>query len=209
MLTPSDDYRHDLLTGLPVEGGNENGARVRRAVVGSQQPRRPARGARLAHGRRPSPGLERPGGVSGLRGDDELRAFVSQLDANTAHSVEMVQKYAAQLGSKSLLGFDLCRYVAVCRWGCLCGYLTEDEAWDKIMPVAAKLQATFSSWKELGQNYLIGREFVVVRADSRGRRPMEHVDRLLGGHPGESLGHQSLGPRPRHRRAWHHVTDSG
>ena len=27
------------------------------------------------------------------------------------------------------------------------------------MPVAAKLQATFSSWKELGENYLIGREF--------------------------------------------------
>jgi Protein of unknown function (DUF1266) len=41
----------------------------------------------------------------------------------------------------------------------LCGYLAEDEAWEKIMPAAAKLHATFSSWKELGENYLIGREF--------------------------------------------------
>jgi hypothetical protein len=51
------------------------------------------------------------------------------------------------------------RYVSLCRWGVLCGYVTEDEAWRLIMPVAAGIQATFSSWEELGQNYLIGREF--------------------------------------------------
>ena len=39
------------------------------------------------------------------------------------------------------------------------GYLTEDEAWDLIMPGARKLQTTFDSWKDLGENYLIGREF--------------------------------------------------
>ena len=39
------------------------------------------------------------------------------------------------------------------------GYLTEDEAWDRIMPAARRLQRTFDSWKDLGENYLIGREF--------------------------------------------------
>jgi hypothetical protein len=41
----------------------------------------------------------------------------------------------------------------------LAGYLTEDEAWDRIMPAAALLQKTFDSWKDFGENYLIGRQF--------------------------------------------------
>ncbi len=80
-------------------------------------------------------------------------------DPETKHQIEMVLKYAPTLGSKSLKGWDLSRYICLCRWGYLCGYLDEEEAWKHIMPVAAKLQATFSSWKELGENYLIGREF--------------------------------------------------
>jgi hypothetical protein len=160
MLTPSDDYRHDLLTGLPIDGGNREWCKSfvqRWWGVSSRADLLEVLAWLKADGLR----LDWNDLAAYLAsiGDDELRAFVSQLDSNMAHSVEMVQKYAAQLGSKSILGFDLCRYVAVCRWGCLCGYLTEDEAWDRIMPAAAKLQATFSSWNELGQNYLIGREF--------------------------------------------------
>ena len=89
---------------------------------------------------------------------EHLKAEIAD-DTNLAHGVEVVERYAAQLGSKSILGFDLCRYVMLCRRGYLCGYLSEEEAWKRIMPAAAKLQATFSSWQELGENYLIGREF--------------------------------------------------
>ena len=41
----------------------------------------------------------------------------------------------------------------------MAGYFTEEEAWSRITPAARKLQKTFYSWKDLGQNYLIGREF--------------------------------------------------
>jgi hypothetical protein len=160
MLQTSEDYRHDLLTGLPPEGGNVEWCKSsleRWWGVGSRADLQEVLSWLKSDGHR----LEwnNLAEYVASASDGELSDFASQLDANAAHSVEMVQKYAAQVGSKSILGFDLCRYVAVCRWGCLCGYLTEDEAWDKIMPVAAKLQATFSSWQELGQNYLIGREF--------------------------------------------------
>jgi hypothetical protein len=84
-------------------------------------------------------------------------------DAEMKHQVEMAVKYGPQLGKKSLIGWDYARYISLCRWGYACGYLSEQEAWDRIMPVAALLQRTFSSWADLGENYLIGREFWSLR----------------------------------------------
>jgi TPR repeat protein len=64
-----------------------------------------------------------------------------------------------ELGAKSLISWDYSRYILLCRWGYLAGYLTEDEAWAKIMPAARLLQKTFISWEDLGKNYLAGREY--------------------------------------------------
>ena len=91
----------------------------------------------------------------------ELSQFLTKVasDPEMKHQVDMVRKLAPKLGSKSLLGWDYARYISLCRWGYLCGYLTEEEAWDRIMPVAAMLQKTFASWADLGEDYLIGREF--------------------------------------------------
>src|SRR5262249_25386425 len=36
---------------------------------------------------------------------------------------------------------------------------SEDEAWDQILPAARRLQQTFSSWQEMGWNFIVGREF--------------------------------------------------
>jgi hypothetical protein len=71
----------------------------------------------------------------------------------------LVRQYGSVFGRKSLLGWDYSRYVLLCRWGYHCGYLSEQEAWDRIMPVARMLQKTFSSWADLGENFLVGREF--------------------------------------------------
>ncbi len=71
----------------------------------------------------------------------------------------IAKKYYEKLGEKSLLGWDFSRYICLCRWGCLVGYISEDEAWERIMPVAEMLQEKFDSWEELGQNYIIGRQF--------------------------------------------------
>ncbi len=70
-----------------------------------------------------------------------------------------VRQHSRLLKGKSLIGWDYCRYINICRTGVLCSYLTEQEAWNKIMPVARLLQSTFTSWNELGTNYLVGRKF--------------------------------------------------
>ena len=71
----------------------------------------------------------------------------------------MVTREYERLGAKGLIGWDYARYVSLCRWGYVAGYLSEDEAWVRIMKAARLLQQTYGSWRELGENYLIGREF--------------------------------------------------
>ena len=79
--------------------------------------------------------------------------------AESADRIAFVRETAPALGARSLIGWDFSRYVSLCGWGVLVGYLSEDEAWARIMPAARKLQQTFTSWHELGQNYLVGRRF--------------------------------------------------
>ena len=88
------------------------------------------------------------------------------MNANRLCKIKVVRKYYKELGDKGILGWDYSRYIALCRWGHEAGYISEDEAWRLIMPVAWRLQEMFESWEDLGRNYLIGREFWGGGADS-------------------------------------------
>jgi hypothetical protein len=81
--------------------------------------------------------------------------------------IAVVARYNEFLGDKSLYGWDAARYICLCRWGFICGYLTEDEAWEKIMSATRFIQKTFDSWEDLGTNYLIGREFWSPKNEDR------------------------------------------
>jgi hypothetical protein len=69
------------------------------------------------------------------------------------------REWYPKLKSKSLIGWDFSRAIWLCRGAYVCGYITEEEAWDMIMHYAKILQKTFDSWDDLGRNYLIGRRF--------------------------------------------------
>jgi hypothetical protein len=81
------------------------------------------------------------------------------LPSELGHQVAVIQRHHRALGDKGILAWDYSRYVALCRWGFASSFLSEDEAWQSIMPAARLLQRHFTSWSDLGQNYLIGREF--------------------------------------------------
>lgn len=81
------------------------------------------------------------------------------LPSELGHQVTVVQRYHRALGDKGILALDYSRYVALCRWGFAADFFTEDEAWQTIMPAARLLQRHFTSWRDLSQNDLIGREF--------------------------------------------------
>jgi hypothetical protein len=73
--------------------------------------------------------------------------------------LRIVRQNYKQLGSKSLYGWDYSRGICLCRWAYVAGFISEDEAWERIMPMALLLQEKFDSWEDLGRNYLIGRQF--------------------------------------------------
>lgn len=84
---------------------------------------------------------------------------VYERDPNQTHRVDIMLTHYVGLGDKGLLGWDYSRYVNLCSKGYAVGYLTEDQAWNLILPIAKTLQNTFDSWEDLGANYLIGREY--------------------------------------------------
>jgi hypothetical protein len=73
--------------------------------------------------------------------------------------IEIVLKYGNEVGDKSLLGWDYSRYVSLCGWGYIGGFMSEQEVWTQLMPVARSLQQRFDSWEDLGKNYIIGRQY--------------------------------------------------
>ena len=73
------------------------------------------------------------------------------------------------------LAWDYCRLVWVAGTSYMAGYLTEEEAWQRIMPAARTIQESYSSWREMGEDYLRGRELWHHSRDPR----FDYVFQLL------------------------------
>lgn len=101
-------------------------------------------------------------------------------DPEELHRLVIVRQNYRRLGQKGILAWDLVRYIALCRWGNLAGYLSEMEAWDHIMPAARRLQQSFGSWRDLQNDYLIGRQFWSVgQTQENGERFRSIYERLI------------------------------
>lgn len=98
---------------------------------------------------------------------------------SVSNKVEIVLKYKGQFGKKSIVAWDFSRYVSLCGWGCVAGYLTEDEAWERIMPAARLMQKMFTSWEDLGTNHVVGREFWSLKQTiANGARTQQCFEKL-------------------------------
>ena len=182
VLTERNRERHDLLAGGPriearVREWRENlvewwGVESRADLLETLE-RLDADGHRRE--------FERLGAALERMSDAEIRALLASrgYDDEISQRVEVVTRWYGRLGAKSLLGWDYARYVSLCRWGYLVGYLSEEEAWARIMPVARRLQRAFTSWRELGENYLIGRQFWSLSETRESGRLTEEAYRKL------------------------------
>jgi len=72
---------------------------------------------------------------------------------------KFAKEYHQKLGEKSLVGWDYCRLAEVIEKSYVLGYITADEAWTELMAAARVVGETFSSWEDMGRNYLLGRFF--------------------------------------------------
>ncbi len=53
--------------------------------------------------------------------------------------------------------WDLVRFIVVARLATGAGFLANDDSWERIFPVLARLQACYTSWPELAQAYVVAR----------------------------------------------------
>lgn len=96
------------------------------------------------------------------------------------HQIYLVEKFSPILGTKSLLAFDMARLVLLCRAAFEAKLMTESQVWEAIYPQALFLQRTFGSWKEVGDNYILGTSFVSAdEYDKERPRLEESLNRLL------------------------------
>ena len=110
---------------------------------------------------------------------------INQLKARYAdngqvlHQMYLVEKFYPTLGAKSLMAFDLGRYVMLCRSAYDADFMTEAQVWEAIYPQALALQRVFSSWAEVGNNYILGASFISVNEYEKDRTLMEEALKRL------------------------------
>lgn len=106
-------------------------------------------------------GFEKLGRAVTMMNDQEYQTLLqeSSEDIEAYNAITIAKAYYEKLGTDSLIAWDYCRYISLCRWGYAVGYLSEKEAWAKIMPAARILQSTYTSWPELGENFIIGHKY--------------------------------------------------
>lgn len=83
--------------------------------------------------------------------------WTEQKEFDTA--ISLVKAHGEEYGDRGILAWDLARSIALCRWGYLCGYITEAEAWQLMMPAALMMQKNYKSWDQMSAEYLVGRQF--------------------------------------------------
>jgi len=112
---------------------------------------------------------------------EQLAAYGSSDGAESENKMHIVLANKNLLGSKGIAAWDFGRYVAICGWGYQAGYITEDEAWRMIMPIARLTQPLFHSWKGFASNYMLGRRFWSLEQSNNdtGRYTEETAEWLL------------------------------
>jgi hypothetical protein len=162
LLTERNDDRHDILAGRVLTPSSvEDARRLLRDWWGAND-----RDGLLDSLRWVAESGHRVGfATSGARlaamsaGERVLLVVQRRQDFRLDQKMGVVETHYARLGAAGILGWDLVRFLSLCRWGYAAGYLTEQEAWDRMIPMARTLRHTFTSWRDLGENYMIGRQY--------------------------------------------------
>jgi len=89
-------------------------------------------------------------------GDPQLED-AALADATLRAELEVINRFG-QL-HRSLVAWDLCRAVALVRFAFAGEFLSETESWQWVDRFGAIIRSSFSSWLEMADNYLVGREF--------------------------------------------------
>lgn len=124
-------------------------------------------------------GFKRDGEALAALTTEELMAKLDAAsEAEKYRMLVLIRNYEAQ-GERGILAWDLVRAIHVAAWSWMAGYLSEEEAWALMMPVARELQKNFKSWDDLTRNYMIGREYWSYSATKETGQKFRNAHKML------------------------------
>lgn len=97
--------------------------------------------------------------TNGMQLDQLLDVASDITSGDFSNRMSLVEQYGRKYGDRGILAWDLCRYVCLVRWGFRLGFVSEQEANELLLPVAKRLRSNYSSWQQMGEEYLVGRKF--------------------------------------------------
>ena len=105
----------------------------------------------------------------------------STADNEGAHKdLQIIANHRFDLRKCGITAWDAGRYVFLCRYGALIGYLTDSEAWELILQKYDDIKEKFDSWEQFFMSYGVGRLY--WRSDiseSSADEFSEYLDALL------------------------------
>lgn len=88
-------------------------------------------------------------------------------DEDLINKLKFVKDHYQQTGDKSILAWDFCRLANIVQGCYIAGYITKEEAWNEIMYASKICQDNFTSWEDMANNFLLGREYWSGAADKQ------------------------------------------
>lgn len=95
-----------------------------------------------------------------------------------ADLLKTVRSLGEEKTNRDAVAWNYPRAVNLLRWGYAAGYISEQESWSLIMPLAQYMQQTFSSWHELGEMFVDARD-AFYRHSIGDQRQGEYAYRVL------------------------------
>jgi hypothetical protein len=109
------------------------------------------------------------------QGDDvSVHTYAFNISEGYKHLREGSDCFEGKKCKLDALTWDLGRAINLCRWGFDAGFLSREETIRFIRKYGKELLHNYTTWANLGENYLIG--FAMWRGD------LEQLDELYGGH---------------------------
>ena len=95
---------------------------------------------------------------------DLLRSVQNGDQIHLSKHDEFIANHIHLLKRLNFGAWDHCRLINVARWGCSAGFLTEAEAWFWIRKAALFLRLQYTSWKDVGDDFLLGYRYWSINA---------------------------------------------
>lgn len=99
--------------------------------------------------------------------ESEFVDKLASLAPDAAYQAKALRASYLKWKERTGLAWDLCRAANLINLGYQAHYLDEQEAWHFLMPIARQTQRNFSSWQEMSDNFLDGREIWANQRDPR------------------------------------------